>query len=316
MDIPFLIKYKPMNLTDFEIDNNIKKLLENLISIDKLNIILTGNSGCGKSSLIKVLLKYYFKDEENYEDNILYINSLKEQGIQYYRNDVKCFCQTTSSIYGKKKILILDDIDTINEQSQQVFRNCIDKYSNNVNFITSCTNTQKILESLQSRLLIIKIKPIERYNLEKIMTNIQKKENITITDEAKSFILNICNNSIRLLVNYLEKFKLIDKLITIDYINDICTNISFNKFEELTQEVVINKDINKGIKIIYNIFDEGYSIMDILDNYFLFIKITNLLSEENKYEIIKLIMKFITIVNDIHEHEIELAFFINNLISL
>ena len=30
-----------------------------------------------------------------------------------------------------------DDVDIINEQSQQVFRNCIDKYSHNVNFIAS-----------------------------------------------------------------------------------------------------------------------------------------------------------------------------------
>ena len=45
-----------------------------------------------------------------------------------------------------------------NEQCQQVFRNCIDKYSHNVNFISSCTNTQKVVESLQSRCTLIKIK--------------------------------------------------------------------------------------------------------------------------------------------------------------
>jgi DNA polymerase III delta prime subunit len=50
---------------------------------------------------------------------------------------VKTFCQTCSVIKGKKKIIVLDDIDLINEQSQQVFRNCIDKFSHNVNFISS-----------------------------------------------------------------------------------------------------------------------------------------------------------------------------------
>ena len=56
--------------------------------------------------------------------------------------------------------------------------------------------------------------------------------------------------------------------------------------------------------------------MDILDTYFLFIKLTDILSEENKYKIIKLLCKYITIFYNIHEDEIELALFTNNLINL
>ncbi len=35
--------------------------------------------------------------------------------------------------------------------------------------------------------------------------------------------------------------------------------------------------------------------MDILDNYFLFVKVTKLLSEDEKYDIIPFICKYITI---------------------
>ena len=68
----------------------------------------------------------------------MFINNLKEQGIQYFRNEMKTFCQSHSSIHGKKKLVIIDDIDTINEQSQQVFRNYIDKYKHNIHFISVC----------------------------------------------------------------------------------------------------------------------------------------------------------------------------------
>ena len=44
---------------------------------------------------------------------------MQEQGISYYRTEVKTFCQTPSMI-SVKKFIALDDIDTINEQSQQV----------------------------------------------------------------------------------------------------------------------------------------------------------------------------------------------------
>ena len=56
--------------------------------------------------------------------------------------------------------------------------------------------------------------------------------------------------------------------------------------------------------------------MDILDNYFLFVKITDLLTEEQKYNIIPIICKYITIFHNIHEDEIELALFSNNICSI
>jgi hypothetical protein len=70
-----------------------------------------------------------------------------------------------------------------------------------------------------------------------------------------------------------------------------------------------------AINIIYSIYDKGYSVMDILDNYFLFIKTTAILTEDEKYMIVPLICKYITIFHNIHEDEIEVAVFTNNLIS-
>ena len=71
-----------------------------------------------------------------------------------------------------------------------------------------------------------------------------------------------------------------------------------------------------AIKILYDIHDKGYSVMDILDNYFLFVKNTHLLSEEYKYDIIPIICKYITVFHNIHEDEIELALFSNNVFSV
>jgi hypothetical protein len=56
--------------------------------------------------------------------------------------------------------------------------------------------------------------------------------------------------------------------------------------------------------------------MDILDSLFLFIKTTNLLVEDEKYKIIPLICKYITVFHNIHEDEIELALFTNNLVNI
>ena len=314
MELPFIYKYKPTKFDEFEIEPEIIEILKTLISMDQLNILFIGDSGCGKSSLIYTLVKEYYKTTYKSE-NVLTINNLKEQGIQYYRNDVKTFCQSKSSIYGKKRVVILDDIDNINEQSQQVFRNCIDKYSHNVHFISSCSNIQKVIDSLQSRQIIIKLKPLNNTYFHKIIDRICRIEHLEMTTEAKQFIISVSNNSIRILINYLEKFKLLDSVIDLDIAKQTCTNIGFHFFDKYTN-YALNKNRLESIKLIYDLFDKGYSVMDIYDNYFLYVKNTTLLTETIKYEVIKLLCKYITIFYNIHEDELELALFTNNLVEI
>jgi replication factor C subunit 2/4 len=313
----FIDKFQPIYFKDFEIDYKIIEILKTLINMDNLNILLIGDMASGKTSLLNAIIKEYYagNSQKDYEENVLYINSLKEQGINYYRSDVKTFCQTCSSIKNKKKIVVLDDIDIINEQSQQVFRNCIDKFSHNVHFISSCSNTQKVIESLQSRFIIIKIKPLKRENLHKIIIKIKNSENIDIDSEAEEFILDISNGAAKILLNYMEKFKLLNQKITYELAVQLCTNISFITFEEYNTLLKNNK-LYEAIKLIYQIYDKGYSVMDILDSYFLFIKNTKNITEEQKYNLIPFICKYITIFHNIHEDEIELALFTNNLIKI
>jgi len=316
-NILFLNKYQPQYFNNFVSDDGIIDILNTLIKIDNLNILFIGNIGSGKTTFLNAVIREYYKDYtlNQYQYNILHINSLKEQGINYYRNDVKTFCQTCSSIKHKKKFIILDDIDIINEQSQQVFRNYIDKYSHNVHFISSCSNSQKVIESLQSRFTIIKIKTLQKHHLNQIMQKIIDTEHINISDSARDFILNISNNNAKILINYMEKFKLLNQDVDINLATSVCTNISFITFEQYTK-LLQNSNIASAVKILYDMYDKGYSVMDILDNYFVFVKITNLLTETQKYNIIPIICKYITIFHNIHEDEIELALFSNNLFSI
>ena len=106
----------------------------------------------------------------------------------------------------------------------------------------------------------------------------------------------------------MEKFKLLNQPITFELANNVCTNISFCTFDEYI-ELLKNGNLSESIKLLYSIYDKGYSVMDILDNFFLFIKTTNRLLESQKYDIMPLICKYITIFHNIHEDEIELALF-------
>jgi DNA polymerase III delta prime subunit len=283
--------------------------------MDDLNLLFIGQPNSGKTTFLYSIIREYYQLNETDtipESNILFINNIKEQGIQFFRNEMKTFCRSHSSIYGKKKLIIIDDIDTINEQSQQVFRNYIDKYKNNVNFISVCSNVQKIIESIQSRMNILYIPSLHDTQIRNIMNNIISKENIIMDDESKDYLILISNHYIRNVINNLEKIHILDIPITIDICKKLCSNISFLQFEEYIRELLDNQ-IQKAIRILYNIHDYGYSVIDILDYFFTFIKITQLVNDDQKYRIIPIICNYTTIFHNIHEDSIELALFTKEL---
>ena len=99
----FLKKYAPKKFEDFILQEDMIYFIKSIIETQNINIVINGKIGSGKTSMINLILNTYYKDIENYETNIMNINCLKEQGIQYYRNEVKNFCQTKSCINGKKR---------------------------------------------------------------------------------------------------------------------------------------------------------------------------------------------------------------------
>ena len=315
----FVVKYQPSTIGDFQqLGTVFKNTVTSLIEINSLNILITGSPGVGKSSLITAIIREYYGPLYN-EENILALNSLKEQGIQYYRNDLKVFSQTNSLIKNKKKIILLDDVDLINEQSQQVFRNCIDKYSNNVHFIMSCTNLQKVIDSLQSRHIILNVPAPTVETMYQIANHIIREEPtiaLNIIDaEALSHIITLSNLTIRLLVNYIEKIYILNVPLTVKIAKMIYTNICVKDFEQFTASLITG-DLANALRLLYDMHEHGYSVIDIFENYFAFIKSTDdgLLDEMQKYKLISLLCKYITVFYNVHEDEIELALFTNNAI--
>jgi len=314
----FITKYKPYFLHEFSMNEKISNIIRTLLEIDDLNTLFVGAPGSGKTTLLYALIREYYglsKTDSIPETNILFINNIKEQGINYYRNEMKTFCQSHSSIYGKKKMIIIDDIDNINEQSQQVFRNYIDKYSHNIHFISVCTNIQKVIESIQSRIHMIQIHPPTNEEIENIMNYIIDQEKIDIDEESKKYLLCVSDFSIRILINYLEKIFIFGKPVKYDLCMKMCSTISVKKFEEYI-EFIKEKNIGNAINIMYEIAENGYSVIDILDYFFNFVKLTSVLDDDTKYKIIPFLCKYITAFNKIHEDTIELALFTNNLLEI
>lgn len=172
--------------------------LKDLISKDKLPkvILLTGKKGIGKLTLISHLMHFYF-DNHNYDEKKKHFKKRSSFNLQFSENlfpnifylkgenyksvkiddirKLKINLQKTSLIRGKR-FIILDDIEIFNINSLNGLLKIIEEPSSNDHFILINNKSQRLLETIKSRCLEIKI----------ILDNITRKKNI-------STLLNIFN---------------------------------------------------------------------------------------------------------------------------
>lgn len=307
----FLHKYAPRNINDFHIDNY--KIMESCV-----NLLICGPYGTGKTTLLITYIEKYFENSINVyaDENILFINNLKDQGIHFCRNNVKMFCQTPCIAKNKKKIIAIDDIDEFSDVSQQVICNCLNKYYDNIICIATCNNTLKVFQGLKSRMAFISVFQPTLEQISDYYVHVKKQENIIIMKSLDQIIIDSCNLSYKVLLNTLQKFKILNSKIDDKNLYELITTINYNTFNTYISYIQ-NKDLNKSINTITKISDSGVSVIDILYEFFLYIKDakTNI-SDKKKYVIIKIISKYMTIFNNNHEDSIELAFMTNEIIPV
>ena len=319
-------KYRPLKINDINISSDTKSLIRKLItrenpSDDIMNMNIVGNSGTGKTALINaILLEYYhvgYITHKRIGANTIFINNLKEQGITYFKHHIQTFCQSLADY--RKKTIIVDDMDLLPEQYQAIFVLHIDRYSKNVNFIISSTNTTKLLPNLLSHTIQI---PVNNPTPE-FLSQINYTISASIQKDINSHDLHNNNNnnnnnnnpytteytSIKSMINRLE----IDRIIGVD-INDTMKT-RFYQYIDYCRE----RNVKSAVDTILQIYDYGYSIIDILDYLYFYIKSRYLEQHSNTiyiYESIKIISRYMLIIQNIYEEVVILKFLTYDLCKI
>jgi DNA polymerase III delta prime subunit len=311
MEDNFTEKYEPKVIENLPLDADFISLLQKMIEINDMKIIITSDDDYIKNILMSVILKsFQVKDDE-----LLFISQIKDQGVTNIRYELKIFCQMPSTRIGKKKILVLDDIQVFSDNIQKLIINNIDKWGKNINIITTANTIYSIDEALSSRMLPLTIPKINTNILKNYLCSICEKESIQINDEGIDYILKTNEHNIQRILNILQKCKLINKPIDIDILNKCCTLINFTDLEKYIT-ICRNNEIKNGYLFLQSFIDNGYSVMDILNELYIFVKITELLEEQEKYEVFKIISNYIIKFITLHEEDLELLLLTNEICKI
>ena len=303
---PWIEKYRPDKPKKILSHDKIKLALHNFLTNGLLpNLLLCGNAGLGKTSMILTYSKLFYGDDFN--NSVLIINASEERGIETIRKKIEPFCKTSTintSSELKFKLIIMDETDSMTVDAQSILRKVVEKYISNVRFCFICNYLKKINLSIQSRCTILKFKPISLLILEKYIIKICYIENMQITKKAVELIVLYCEGDLRKLLNILQSLNMNN------YNNNkIIKRIDVSKLILFPSRRTIIKYINI---INYNNLNESFDIIkqDIISNDFILNEIINqyyefiidcLIEENYKYynkEKMVNILKKIMIINE------------------
>ena len=173
------LNFNPKKTTRlFGLENEFN-FLKKMISSDKFpkTLMLTGNRGVGKSTMISHLMHYYFDKKtynenenifanesfflnqfiENLFPNILYLNGSDYRNVRI--DDIRkiIYDLNKSPIKKDKRFIILDDIDSFNINSLNALLKIIEDPGKNNFFILINNKSNKLLNTIKSRSIEIKI---------------------------------------------------------------------------------------------------------------------------------------------------------------
>lgn len=222
-------KYRPKTLQDLVLSEENSKFFST-IDENTPHLLLHGNAGTGKTTLAKILVNDVLKCQ------YLYINASDENGVDTIRNKVISFAQT-SSLDGKKKVIILDEFCGTSGEAQRILRSVMEEYSNTTRFILTANYINRIIEPIQSRCLRFKIQP-DITDCIKRCSYILKSENIIVDEQQKITLVEHIKKhypDLRRIINDLQRFSASGTL-TIKESDDI-KNLAKKVYTNLTCKI-------------------------------------------------------------------------------
>lgn len=307
-------KYSPKKMSEFKNNDDLITMIRGLISLDNISLVLYGLPETGKTTLVNLILTEYYGNNSR-DDRIMYVNILKDNGISFCRNEMKMFCTRPYISSHKKNTIVFDDIGFISEQSQNIAKEYIDLYRDKVNFIITCSDTNKIIPGIKSKLPILGITPPSNKVTTEILDFICDSESIKINEENKKHLMTFVNGNIRVLYSYLEMMIIVDQEITYQLLDDMCNDIPMYSLHEY-ERLCCDGDINAATELIFNIKSDGYCNMDIITQLLKYLRYQSIMSDRGKYKIIELISYYMTRFCDKHECNLELCVFTKKFVDI
>jgi replication factor C small subunit len=190
-DYLWVERYAPKTIEDCILPEHIKRSFSEFAESGEFtNLLLAGPAGVGKTSVAKALC-------EELDVDLLFVNASNNRGIDEVRTTLTTFA-SSSSLFGKKKVVLLDEADNLTPDAQKAMRAMIEEFQSHCRFILTCNYPHTIIDAIKSRCSVINFHaqdPKVRKELSglffKRLVGIMKENQVTFDQKVLAkFIMN------------------------------------------------------------------------------------------------------------------------------
>lgn len=255
----FVEKFRPQNVNGVLLPTKYKNFFQSAVKNGEVPNLLLHSSypGSGKTTMAKALCN-------DIESDSMYINVSEDSGIDTLRNDIRRFA-SGKSLTGKKKIVILDELDGGSKKIQDALRGFIEEFQNKCRFIATCNYVNKIISPLRSRFqefdFNMNTLEIRKEMIPKVVAYciaLLKHEKITFDEEAVKSLVIEKYPDIRKIYNILQQYSLMNGHIDMNVLN-------YSTVDEKLYQLILDKKLTAARQFI---LDSGYDYDELYTDLF------------------------------------------------
>jgi len=260
-------KYRSKSLKEIVGQEHITKTLENAIKNGAIShaYLFTGPRGTGKTSVARILAhninKLSYTEETNHLD-IIEIDAASNRRIDDVR-DLRDKVHI-APISAKYKVYIIDEVHMLTPESFNALLKTLEEPPAHVVFILATTEVHKLPATIISRTQRHSFRLIPVEKVKKHLSNIAKKEDLKITEEALELLAEHGGGSFRDSISLLDQISTVGEEINAELIEDILGLAPKNSIMKIINSIT-NHNIGELVKILDNMLLTGLTPVSIAE---------------------------------------------------
>ena len=249
-------KYRPTKLRDIIGQEHFVMDAETWLDEGEMpNLLFYGNAGLGKTGAAVALSKSILGDK--FSDNFYEVNASDDRKLETVRTTIKQIAQSSTIGDVPFRICLLDEMEGMTTDAQNALKRIMERYADNIRFIITCNDRNKIIFPLQSRCANYHFKPLSNENMITVLRKILDAEKIDkfSDDDLGRFIYDL-NGDMRRAITELQAAKSsgfsLKKQVE-----------SMLKVYSKSLELMLEKKMNECLEGLHNLIYEGYTVKEI-----------------------------------------------------
>ncbi len=196
--------------------------------------LLTGASGCGKTTLARIIATKYLKARP---ESIHEINSADNRGIDTARHIAHL--SSFGALGGGSQVFIIDEVHMATKEWQNAMLKPLEDVPEGVYFFLCTTEADKVIKPIKTRCMPIEVESLGERDLERLLGRVSRLEGLNFSRNILQEIAINSQGSARTALNLLEKVsEMTEEREIIEAVQLSPSEITAKEFPDLCQGII------------------------------------------------------------------------------